>query len=150
MRRIIDNDILTLIIRLLVGSIFIYASYYKIIEPVSFAKSIWYYHLVPGSLINLVALILPWLELICGLALIFGIQYRGAVLWMNVMTIIFMIALTTAVVRGISIDCGCFKAAQATESSAMDALIRDVGLLILTLQLLFSRSKKWMIQKIAT
>ena len=150
MRRIIDNDILTLIIRLIVGSIFIYASYYKIVEPVSFAKSIWYYHLVPGSLINLVAIILPWLELVCGLALIFGYQYRGAVLWMNVMTVIFMIALATAVVRGISIDCGCFKAAKATESSAMDALIRDIGLLILTLQLFFSRSRKWMIQKIST
>ena len=147
MRRVIDNDILTLIVRVVVGSIFIYASYYKVLDPASFAKSIWFYHMVPGSLINLMALIMAWMELVCGIALIVGFQYRGAVIWINIMTIIFMIALTSAVMRGISIDCGCFKASAASSSSAKDALIRDIGLLVLTLQLLFSKSKKWLCQK---
>ena len=52
MRKLLDNDLLTLISRLFIGGVFIYASFYKIIEPASFAKSIWYYHMVPGSLIN--------------------------------------------------------------------------------------------------
>lgn len=148
MRRIIDNDYLTLLIRLTVGAVFIYASIYKIIEPISFAKSIWFYHMVPGNLINLMALVLPWLELVCGLALITGFQYRGSVLLINLMTILFIIALATAAIRGISIDCGCFKAAAATENSAMDALWLDLGLIILTLQLLFSKSQRWVIDKL--
>ena len=48
-RRVIDNDILTIIVRLVVGVTFIYASFYKIIDPGSFAKSIWYYHILPGQ-----------------------------------------------------------------------------------------------------
>jgi uncharacterized membrane protein YphA (DoxX/SURF4 family) len=145
MRRIIDNDLLTLIARLVVGGIFIYASFYKIIDPGSFAKSIWYYHLVPGSLINLMALILPWVELLCGLSLVLGVFYRGAVAWVNVLTVIFIIALATTIVRGIDIDCGCFKAAKTATHSAWNSLLFDVGLLLFTLQLWFSRSRRWML-----
>ena len=141
MRRIIDNDYLTLIIRLFVGCLFIYASIYKIIQPSDFAKSIWYYHMIPGVYINLIALILPWLEFLCGLGLILGIYYRGSVLIINLMTVLFIIALTSAVIRGISIDCGCFRASVATNDSARETLWRDIGLIILTLQMLFSRSK---------
>lgn len=147
MRRVLDNDYLTMLFRLILGVIFIYASFYKIIEPIDFAKSIWYYHMVPGSLINLMALILPWLEFVVGICLILGIFYRGAVLWVNIMIVLFMIALTTAVIKGISIDCGCFKASAAGSDSAKDALWRDVVYLILGLQLLFSRSKKWLLCK---
>jgi hypothetical protein len=87
LQRLIDNDFLTMISRLFIGVVLIYASFYKIIDPGAFARSIWFYHLVPGNLINLMALILPWLELLCGLALIFGIYYRGAVIWVNILTV---------------------------------------------------------------
>ncbi len=143
MRRVIDNDILTLMVRLAVGVTFIYASYYKIIEPGSFAKSIWYYHLVPGSLINLIAVILPWVELICGLCLIVGVCYRGSLLSVFVMTVVFVAGIGSAIARGIDLDCGCFKAARSSSSSTWNSLLFDVGLLILLLQLYFSRSKRW-------
>ena len=147
MRRIIDNDFITLLFRVVVGAIFIYASYYKIIEPAVFAKGIWFYHLVPGNLINLLAVFLPWIELVCGVALIIGWQYRGTVILVNLMMIMFMVALASAVYRGISIDCGCFKAAQASESSAMNSLLWDFGIIAMSMQLCFSKSKKWMLDK---
>ncbi len=145
MRRIIDNDYLTIIIRLFVGSLFIYASFYKIIQPTDFAKSIWYYHMIPGEYINLMALILPWLEFLCGLGIILGIYYKGSVFIINIMMVMFIIALTSAVIRGISIDCGCFKASIASNDSAKETLWRDIGLIILTIQLFFSRSKAFML-----
>ncbi|MFQ5498367.1 MAG: MauE/DoxX family redox-associated membrane protein [Candidatus Zixiibacteriota bacterium] len=145
MRRVIDNDLLTLLFRLAVGITFIYASYYKIVEPLTFARSIWYYHMVPGNLINLMALILPWIELICGLLLIAGVYYRGAVVWANIMVIIFIIALTTAIARGISIDCGCFKASEGSAESAWHSLWFDFGLIVLTVWLWLSRSRRWML-----
>jgi len=145
MRRIISNDYLTLLLRLGLGGVFIYASYYKIIDPAQFAKSIWYYHIAPGYLINLSALILPWLELLIGLGIILGAYYRGAVLWANILLIIFLAALASAVMRGISIDCGCFKAASASSESAMLAIYSDIGYLVMGLILLFSRSKRWML-----
>ena len=147
MRKIIDNDILTMVSRVVIGLIFIYASFYKIIEPASFARSIWFYHMVPGSLINLMALILPMLELILGLALIGGLFYRGSVIWANLLTVVFLIALGSAMARGIDIDCGCFKASKAASGSVIDSLLFDVGMLILTVQLFLSRSKRWMLSK---
>ncbi len=147
MRRIIDNDMLTVLFRFVVGAIFIYASFYKIIEPATFAKGIWFYHLLPGNMINLLAVFLPWVELVCGVALIVGFQYKGAVTLVNLMMFMFMIALATAVYRGISIDCGCFKAAAATNSSALDSLLWDFGILAMTIQLCFSKSKKMMLDK---
>ena len=145
MRRLIDNDYLTLISRLFIGVVLIYASFYKVIDPGSFARSIWFYHMVPGDLINLMALILPWLELLCGLALIFGVHYRGAVIWANIMTIVFIIALYSTIYRGLSIDCGCFKASGSAAYKAWRSLAMDLVMLIFTVQMFFSRSKKWLL-----
>jgi len=145
LRRVIDNDLLTLVVRVGVGATFIYASLYKIIDPGAFAKSIWYYHLVPGDMINILALVLPWVELLCGLGLIVGVFYRGAVVLVNIMTVIFIFMLSTTIIRGIDIDCGCFKASQASTDSAWQALVLDLALILFTLQLLFSRSMRWML-----
>ncbi len=144
MRRIVDHDLLTLACRLLVGISFLYASFYKIIEPAAFAKSIWYYHMVPGGLINLMALILPWVELLCGLGLILGVYYRGSVLLTTVMTLIFIAALASAIGHGLNIDCGCFKAAEASSGSAWRALWYDLFLIAACGLLLASRSRRWM------
>ncbi len=145
MRKIIDNDYLTMISRLAIGIMWIYASYYKIIEPATFAKSIWYYHMVPGSLINIFAVILPWVELLCGLALIIGVSYRGAVLLSNVLLIVFIVALGSTIARGLSIDCGCFKAGKSATGPAWNSLWFDVGAMFFALQMWFSRSRRWMI-----
>jgi putative oxidoreductase len=145
MRKLINNDWLTLFFRLALGGVFIYASIYKIMDPSSFALSIWYYHMVPGNMINMMALILPWLELLCGLALIAGILYRGAIFWTTIMLVIFLAALTSAISRGLSIDCGCFKQGGEGTSAAWRSLLLDVGLFIGVVQLWLSRSTRWML-----
>ncbi|MBD3333283.1 DoxX family membrane protein [candidate division GN15 bacterium] len=146
MRAVIDNDWLTMVSRLILGITFIYASFYKIIDPGSFAKSIWYYHMVPGSLINMMALVMPWLEFLCGVGLILGIYFRGSVAWIGVMLMVFLIALVSAISRGLSIDCGCFKAAADATGSAWRSLIFDIVLIPFLVQLLLTRSRRWMIR----
>ena len=147
MRRIIDNDYVTMISRLVIGIMMIYASWYKIIDPGLFAKSIWYYHMVPGSLINLMALTLPWLELVVGVAVIAGFWYRGAIWWANVLLVVFIIALASTIARGLDIDCGCFKAGKSATGPAWESLIFDIVAMVFSLQLIFSRSKRWLLQK---
>lgn len=146
MRRIIDNDYLTILSRLVIGAIFVYASFYKIIDPGQFAKSIWFYHIVPGNLINFMALVLPWLELMCGVGLIMGMLYRGSILLANLMTVIFIVALGYTIAAGLDIDCGCFKAAQSATDSAWRALLFDLVVIVFTIQLYFSRSCRWMLR----
>ena len=74
---------LTLLVRLTLGLTFILAALPKIVDPPSLAKTIWAYQLVPAPALNPMALVLPWLELSCGLALVAGTWVRAAALWVG-------------------------------------------------------------------
>ncbi|MBW1828888.1 MAG: DoxX family membrane protein [Deltaproteobacteria bacterium] len=74
-----------MIVRWLLGALFLVACYQKIIEPAHFAKIIYGYYLFPDAAINLIAIILPYVELFSGMALILGIYPRSAALIINAM-----------------------------------------------------------------
>ena len=100
---------LPLIFRVILGIIFIYASYDKILDPAGFSKNIHNFHVTPLSIENLAALIIPWLELIIGVFLIFGLFLEGTTSIIIALLVFFIIILSQAVFRGIDIHCGCFK-----------------------------------------
>ncbi|MEW6015119.1 MAG: MauE/DoxX family redox-associated membrane protein [Candidatus Zixiibacteriota bacterium] len=142
-RRFLDNDYLTLLIRLIVGGIFIYASLDKITNPAQFARIVYNYHLLPATLINIFALMLPWVELLCGIFLVVGYKQEGSVLILNLLVLAFIAALTVNLFRGVNIECGCFTVSSKAKSNIIDLLLRDIGLLALTLYLFFSRSRRF-------
>ena len=115
MRGILVNRIkslnLPLIFRFTIGIIFIYASYSKILDPVSFSDNIHNYHTTDNLVWveNLAALIIPWLELIVGVFLIMGVFLEGVTIITICMLIFFIFILSQAVFRGIDVHCGCFK-----------------------------------------
>ena len=96
-----------LTLRLFLGVIFIIASIDKISDPASFARNISNYHFVPFGLENIIAIVLPWLELFIGLGLILGIMVDGASFISGVLLILFIILIFQATIRGFNIDCGC-------------------------------------------
>ncbi len=98
-----------LLARLVLGGILLYASADKILHPADFAKAVYNYQILPHELINLMALFLPWLELLLGVALIAGVWLPGAVLWANALLWTFFIALLVNQFRGIDVHCGCFS-----------------------------------------
>ena len=100
---------LPLIFRLILGIIFIYASYDKILDPIGFSKNIHNYHITPIAVENLAALIIPWLELIIGVFLILGIFLEVVTNITIGLLIFFICILMQAVIRGIDVHCGCFK-----------------------------------------
>ena len=106
--KFINNKILVLIARLVLGIIFVYASIDKIIDPLKFSNLIDNYHISPYSLNNLAALIIPWVELVIGIFLIFGIFLNGSSFIAILLLIFFIFILMQALVRGINVDCGCF------------------------------------------
>ena len=119
---------LPLIFRLILGIIFIYASYEKILDPESFSKNIHNFHITPVAVENLAALIIPWLELIIGVFLIFGIFLEGSTNITIVLLVFFIIILSQAVFRGIDVHCGCFKS--EADVGIMDLrmeLIKHIG-----------------------
>ena len=145
--RFLQNDYLGLIVRLAVGIIFIYASIDKIGAPSQFARIVYNYHFLPGSLINIFALILPWIEIVCGILLIVGIYKEGSILILNLMIIAFIIAIGVNLFRGISLECGCFSVSSKAKGSALNLLFRDIGLLILGIYAYFNRSQRFTLVK---
>ena len=101
------HPVLILIIRFLLGLIFVYASYDKILDPGKFARDISNYHVVPFGLENTIAIILPWLELIIGLGIIIGVCINASVFISGGLLIVFIILIAQAILRGFNIDCGC-------------------------------------------
>ena len=98
---------LILVIRILLGIIFLYASYDKIMDPGKFARSIANYHIVPFGLENSIAIILLWLELFIGVGLIAGIMVDGAAGITGSLLVIFILLILQAILRGFNIECGC-------------------------------------------
>ena len=108
MRNFISNKYLILILRLVIGFSFIYAGVQKVSNPESFAISISNYKLLPISIINFLAITLPWLELISGLLLMLGFLAKENSIIIFTLLIIFNIAIIISMVRGLNIECGCF------------------------------------------
>jgi uncharacterized membrane protein YphA (DoxX/SURF4 family) len=145
--RFLHNDYLGLLVRLAVGIIFIYASLDKIAQPGQFARIVYNYHILPGELINLMAIIMPWIELICGALLILGIYKEGSVLILNVLVLVFIVAVGINLFRGVDLECGCFTVSSKARGAVLSLLLRDIGLLILTMYLFFNRSRRFCLVK---
>ncbi len=113
--------------RWILGLTFIYASYNKILLPADFAKIIYGYDLFPHALINLVAIILPFLELVAALALIIGVYPRSAVSIVNALLVAFIILLSVNLIRGHEFDCGCFAAKKDICDSITEWFVKEKG-----------------------
>jgi putative oxidoreductase len=103
-----SRNILWRIVALIIGGIFIYAGVMKISDPAGFANDIDNYKILPWPLTVRLAFYLPWLEILCGLAVILGLLYRGGLLILTMLVWIFIIASVIAKARGLDITCGCF------------------------------------------
>lgn len=108
MKNFYSNKYLLLIIRIILGFVFIYAGAEKISNPEAFAISISNYRLLPTAAINFFAITLPWIELVAGILLIFGIAVKENSSILFSMLLVFTAAIIISLFRGLSIDCGCF------------------------------------------
>lgn len=101
---------LKILVRWILGVLLVWASLSKIGNPQEFYISIAAYQVaLPGVLLRLAAMILPWLELLCGLLLLGRIWMRAALVWSLVMFAVFVVATGQAWARGLDISCGCFN-----------------------------------------
>ena len=132
-----------MICRICLGLMFIYASLDKIAHPEEFAKQIGYYKALPFGLENLLAIILPWAELIMGICLIAGLLVDGAALVSIIMMLVFILAISQAMLRGIDITCGCFKVSADSEKLGLDTIIRDIVFLVMSFIVLNRQERKF-------
>jgi len=143
----ISSPYLTATFRFLVGLVFIYASIGKIADPAYFAGTIQNYQMIPDTLINLVAIILPWMELICGILLISGLWHQSASLIISLLMVSFIFAISSAILKGLDIECGCFGSGT---SANWTRILEDFFLLVFSLQILFFPKSMLAIENILT
>ena len=123
--------------RLLIGGMFVYASIYKIFDPADFAVSIRNYLIIPASWSNIVALTLPWIEIVAGVFLILGLQVRPSALLTTGMLGVFLGAIIYAYSIGLDIDCGCFgSAATSGGRIGVTHIVRDAAVFLISLFIL--------------
>jgi putative oxidoreductase len=103
-----DRDYLTLVVGAAVAAVFIYAGFDKIRNPLDFADNVAGFRILPATFINLLALGLPPFEIACGLALLVPRIRRVGALAVALVSAMFISALSSALVRGLTLDCGCF------------------------------------------
>lgn len=127
---ILKNKYIVWAAQIFLGFVFIFAAISKIANPAEFAESIANYKLLPNIFINFFAIILPWIELVAGILLVFNNFPKENALIINSLLVIFIIMIFTAVIRGLDISCGCYGTTDGQEVG-LAKILENIGLLII-------------------
>ena len=140
-----QRSVIALFCRVVLGVILIYASIDKIVHPAEFAKAIGNYNVLPFGLENLLGIVLPILELLVGTCLVLGIMLDGSAIISAGMMVVFIIAISQAIFRGIDINCGCFKVTveNSGHQVGIRRIIEDFIYLGMALMVLSRGERKW-------
>ena len=140
-RRILGNPYLIFVLRLLLGGIFILAAVGKLPERAKFVDVVSGFGLLPHSWAIAYGSILPWLELIVGVALLLGFfsRYMAGVSLLMIFT--FLVANGTAVYRAEPYECGCFGNLfqGLIVLRAGDALVADIVIIFMSVLIMLDR-----------
>jgi uncharacterized membrane protein YphA (DoxX/SURF4 family) len=143
MKKLFKNEYFLLFGRILVALVFIYAGAEKISDPKIFSQAIYNYRLLPIESVNIVAITLPWLELISGILLLFGVSVKENSAIIGTLLVIFIIAIFISMIRGLNIDCGCFGKSNPV---GWKKIGENILLFIICIALLAFDSKKFIIK----
>jgi uncharacterized membrane protein YphA (DoxX/SURF4 family) len=116
--------------QVILGIVFAWAALAKIGDPRAFAADVHNFRLVPVALENLVAVTLPWVELVAAMALVLGVRARSGAVVSLLLMALFTVAVAAAVARGLDVECGCFGTADGSAVGARK-LLENVALLVL-------------------
>lgn len=141
------SNIMWILLRLILGFAFILASIDKIINPEKFLEVINNYNIVPQFMSPIIAVVLPWLEFICGIFLILGILIEYAAVMIIFLLIGFIYGVSVNLYLGSDIECGCFSLLFEGESIGFQTILRDIILMCLSIIIIFLNRDIWTIGK---
>lgn len=130
----------SLALRVILGGFFVVSGLSKVMHPIEYFQIvIEMYHVVPEQLNYVVALVVPWTEILCGLFLMLGYWSQGASLVLTGLVLSFEVILAQALIRGLSIDeCGCFGGGRI-HPTLYQTFTMDTILVLILLQVAFFR-----------
>jgi uncharacterized membrane protein YphA (DoxX/SURF4 family) len=145
---IIDNRYLVLLCRLILAVFFLLSSYGKLVNIQEYSiNAIYSFQVLPLTPIDVVPFlgtIFPFIELLCGLGLLFGVLTRLSALGVVLMSTVFFLAKAHVLyIQGrTEFECGCFGAIIGTLASF--TIFLDIPMLIMGLILLFTNTRDWL------
>ncbi len=125
-----------MIVRFALGAVFVYAGALKAAAPAAFASAVFHFRLLPYPAAVAVALYLPWLEMVCGVGLLWRRTRLGALNLLLGLTLVFCGALASAWYRHLDIACGCFGGAADGPGTLAFSLARSALLAVVSAYLL--------------
>jgi uncharacterized membrane protein YphA (DoxX/SURF4 family) len=134
-------NIISIGARVILGVLFVYASWHKIAAPGDFAQIISNYQILPETLINPAAILLPWIELVCGICMLMGFLVRGSALILSLLLLIFISAMAYSLLRGLDVTCGCFNLHSQGAANEGLTIARDTLLMAMALWILWRPGK---------
>jgi uncharacterized membrane protein YphA (DoxX/SURF4 family) len=146
LQKYVSNRYLTLVSRLILAGIFLLSSYGKLVDIERYSvDAVYNFGILPMEPVNLArffGLIMPFIELLCGLGLLGGVLTRLSAFGAAAMSVAFFAAKAIVLSQGRSIECGCFGAVVDTLASV--TIYMDVPMVILGLIVMFSTSRHWL------
>jgi len=130
------------VLGLALGGVFLYAAHDKVIDPRPLVTIIWNYRILPPGPVNLMAIYMPWMELVIGLGLVIGLKRRAAAFWAAALLLVFTFALLVNAVRGLDVACGCFSTSATETHNAWLLVLRDLPMLLAALWMLLLPPRK--------
>ena len=140
---------LGLLARLTLGGVLFIAGALKVTTPYKAAAAMRAYELLPISVANIFGYALPWFEVGLGALLILGVATRLSAFFAGSLMFIFILAISSAWARGLSIDCGCFGGGGQVapgETKYLQEILRDFGLALLAVYLYWRPHTKWALE----
>lgn len=134
-RCIVTSEYLSLVLRIFIGIVMIKSSIWKIFSPAEFFANVASFQIAPFVFVNLVTVVLPSVELICGIFLIIGLRTKAAASIIGLNLTVFAILIAINLFRGAPISCGCF--APAGEPISWGKVLTNIGEVIITVQIFF-------------
>ena len=142
LRSVIDNRYVTLAFRLILAAIFLLSSFGKLVDIERYSvDAVYNFGILPMTLARPFGLVMPFIELLCGLGLLFGVLTRLSALGSVLMSLAFFIAKAIVLSQGRTIECGCFGAIIDTLASV--TIFMDIPMVLLSVAVMLSRSRHW-------
>jgi uncharacterized membrane protein YphA (DoxX/SURF4 family) len=129
-----------LVARLIVGLTFLVAGWDKFQDPAETVRDTRNFQLLPEAVVPTFGHLLPIVEMVLGLCLLLGLLTRPSGAVLAVLLVAFIVGISSAWARGLTIRCGCFGQGGLSDNPVpgyrLD-IARDVGLLLLSLWLVW-------------